>query len=158
MTLETYTVWRPGPAYTEDLYAFLLPIHRPPKFQRARALYRGDAWATVAAAYAQVFFDLFLLLFLLCETVHPNPNLLYVFGSGLIKCICMYIATNFGCFAIIRCACVLMYTNVLYWVHPWLANDYDFGIAACLGPAVACWHELGSWSIYCYTLSIYGLG
>lgn len=58
----------------------------------------------------QVFFDLSAgdehhqvhlpLHFLLCETAHPNPNLLFVFGSDLFASVYACImATNFDCFA-----------------------------------------------------------
>jgi hypothetical protein len=58
------------------------------------------------------------LPFPLCETEHPNPNLLFVFGSDLIaSAYACIMPTNFNSFA--KLSVVHAYTHVVYWIRPW---------------------------------------
>ena len=109
-----------GPPFKHTcLPCLLLPLLPDSALSHPR-LAGGDDWAAVAAAlrpgllrplsrdeHHQVR-PLSGLPFLMCATEHPNPSLLFVFGSDLLTSVYACIMpTNFDCCAkIIGCTCL----------------------------------------------------
>jgi len=136
MVQSIYSSVRPAPTRPRAASACFFPCPSPPP-PFSLSLARSLSWAVATPGRqsppptpgAQVFSGPFVgeehhlvrpplgLPFLLRETVHhPNPNLVFVFGSDLVTSAYACItATNFDCFA--KEICI----HVLYWVRPYFS-------------------------------------